>query len=452
VPPHALSSHLLSNTSVPSVERTMPGKQAVEQLAKFGGPAQFAAALCVGRPNVIDRREFYARLDGVFDRNWLSNGGPCVAELESRLAALLQVEQCIAVANATVGLQLVAKAAGLSGEVIMPAFTFAATAQAMTWIGLKPVFCDVDPHTHNLDPARVAECITPRTSAILGVHLWGRGCDVAALDALASRHRLALLFDAAHAFGCSQHGRMIGGNGLAEVFSFHATKFFSACEGGAICTNDAKLAASIRAMANFGFTGLDAVNACGTNAKMSELSAAMALTNLPHLDEIVQVNRRNHDAYAASLAGIPGLTLAPRAAGQQCNDQYVVVAVDAAEAGLSRDDLLELLAAENVLGKRYFHPGLHRQPALAAGEGQQPCLPVTDLLSSRLMQLPTGTSVSLDDIRRIGALVRLMLAHGDEIRRRLHAPAAKGAAAEHRGANLPANGRDESILASPTVV
>ncbi|HEX4150395.1 MAG TPA: DegT/DnrJ/EryC1/StrS family aminotransferase, partial [Pirellulales bacterium] len=274
----------------------MPGKHSVQQLAKFGGTPEFAMTLRVGRPNKIDRRGFYARLDGVFDRNWLSNGGPCVNELECRIASLLEVRHCIVVSNATVGLQIMAKAAGLAGEVILPAFTFAATAQAMTWIGLKPVFCDVDERTHNLDPARVAERITPRTSAILGVHLWGRGCDVAALDMLADHHRLALLFDAAHAFGCAQSGRMLGGNGLAEVFSFHATKFFSACEGGAICTNDPELADTMRSMVNFGFTRPDRLAECGTNAKMSELSAAMALTNLDHLDEIVDVNRRNYTA------------------------------------------------------------------------------------------------------------------------------------------------------------
>jgi dTDP-4-amino-4,6-dideoxyglucose len=399
----------------------MPGKLSINQLAALGGAAEFDAVVCVGRPNHVYRREFYTRLDAVFDRGWLSNGGPCVSELESRIADMLEVRQCVVVANATLGLQLMAKAAGLSGEVIMPAFTFAATAQAMDWIGLKPVFCDVDPDTHNLDPKLVAECITPRTSAILGVHLWGGSCDVAALDDLADRHRLSLLFDAAHAFGCSRKGLPIGGNGLAEVFSFHATKFFSACEGGAVCTNDEELASRMRNMINFGFALPEQLVSCGTNAKMSELSAAMALTNLDHFADILECNRRNFAAYSAGLAGIPGLTLIRPADGQQRNNQYIVVRVDETVAGLSRDQLLEFLSAENVGAKRYFYPGLHRQPPfMTAGTPAAHC-PVTDLLSHQVMQLPTGTSVTPDDIGRICGLIRLMCAQAGEIRRRLTA-------------------------------
>ena len=179
--------------------------------------------------------------------------------------------------NATVALEIAIRAMGMSGEVIVPSFTFVATAHALQWQEITPVFCDIDPRTHNLDPNRIEEMITPRTTGIIGVHVWGRPCAVDALAEIAQRRHLKLLFDAAHAFGCSYQGQMIGNFGDAEVFSFHATKFFNTFEGGAVVTNDDELAAKMRLMKNFGFHGYDNVIYVGTNGKMSEVSAAMGL-------------------------------------------------------------------------------------------------------------------------------------------------------------------------------
>src|SRR5205823_3737043 len=200
-----------------------------------------------------------ARFDDMLDRGWLSNEGPFVQEFEKRIEQMLGVRHCIAMCNATVGLEIAIRAAGLTGEVIVPSFTFVATAHALQWQQITPVFCDIDPKSYTLDPARIEELITPRATGLIGVHLWGRPCDVEALTDIARRYRLKLLFDAAHSFACTHQGRMIGNFGEAEVFSFHATKFVNAFEGGAVVTNNDDLAARIRLMKNFGFAGYDDV-------------------------------------------------------------------------------------------------------------------------------------------------------------------------------------------------
>jgi len=185
----------------------------------------FAEPLHVGRPNIGDVGEIHRRIDEILKSRWLSNDGAVVQEFEREIASIVGVKHCMAVCNATVGLEIAYRAAGLSGEVIVPANTFVATVHALQWLGITPIFCDIDPQTHNLDPSRVEELITPKTSGIVGVHVWGRPCQVTALEEIAAKYELQLLFDAAHAFGCSLDGRMIGGFGAAEVFSFHATKF-----------------------------------------------------------------------------------------------------------------------------------------------------------------------------------------------------------------------------------
>jgi len=216
-------------------------KQCARNLALAGNGPAFAAPLHVGRPNVGDRSALHRRIDAALDRVWLTNNGPLVQEFEGRLKELTGVRHCIPVCNATVGLEIAIRALDLSGEVIVPSFTFIATAHALQWQRIKPVFCDIAPNSHHIDPSSVEKLITPRTTAILGVHLWGQACEVEALGAIARRHRLEVLYDAAHALGCSYGGRMIGTFGRAEVFSFHATKFVNTFEGGAIATAHGEL-------------------------------------------------------------------------------------------------------------------------------------------------------------------------------------------------------------------
>jgi dTDP-4-amino-4,6-dideoxygalactose transaminase len=362
--------------------------------------------LYVGRPNIGGREVFLQRVEDILARRWLSNNGKYVQQFEAKIAEMLGVRNCVAMCNATVGLEIAIRALGLSGEVILPSFTFIASAHALQWQQITPVFCDIDQQTHNLDAAKVEALITPRTSAIMGVHLWGRSCDVAALQDIATRHGLKLIFDAAHAFGCSQNGRMIGGFGNAEVFSFHATKFINTLEGGMVTTNDDELALKIRRMKNFGFTGYDEVESIGTNGKMNEISAAMGLTNLESMTEFVAINRAHYQHYKEGLADLPGVSVMPYDESERCNYQYVVLEVEETKAGISRDELVDRLHSRGIIARRYFHPGCHRMEPYAtifpdAGRN----LPVTQSLSNRLLCLPTGSAVTPEDVKRICNLV-----------------------------------------------
>lgn len=364
----------------------------------------FSTPLHVGRPNIGDKEAFLARVEDMLDRGWLSNDGPYLQEFEGRMAELLGVRHFIAVCNGTVGLEIMAKACGLVGEVIMPSFTFVATAHAMAWVGVRPVFCDVDPRTHNIDPSLVEHLITDETSGILGVHVWGRPCDIEALEDVARRNGLVLAFDAAHALGCTHGGRMIGNFGVAECFSFHATKFFSTFEGGAITTNDDEVANRCRLMRNFGFDGPDNVVSLGTNGKMSEVCAAMGLTNLESMPSFLDTNARNYRAYAAGLEGIPGIELIEYSESERCNYQYVVIEIDETRSGLSRDELHAQLSADNVLARRYFYPGCHIMKPYASEPLRAP-LPETERLATRTLSLPTGTAVDEPDIQAVCRLI-----------------------------------------------
>ncbi|MGY1688892.1 DegT/DnrJ/EryC1/StrS family aminotransferase [Geodermatophilus sp. SYSU D01105] len=398
----------------------MPLKSSVDDLAAFGGPPAFRAPRHVGAPNIGDRDRLHRLIDDALDRRWLTNDGPYVQAFERRLAEVLSVRNCVATSNATSALMLVASALGLRGEVIMPSLTFVATAHALTWQGISPVFCDVDPVTWTLDPRRVEALITPETTAVVGVHLWGTPCDVAALQDVASRYGLRLVYDAAQAFGTSCSGRPLGSFGDAEVFSFHATKVCNSFEGGAIATEDDDLAALLSSTRNFGFVDVDRVVTLGINAKMSEMHAAMGITSLESLDGFVAANRRNHLRYREGLRALTGITLHdPPLPDRSSAQQYVVVEIDE-ESGLSRDELLEVLTAENVRARRYFHPGCHgMEPYRTRSPHAGRDLPVTEDILRRVLVLPTGTATTVEDIEQICGLLAFATARATEIRARL---------------------------------
>ncbi len=377
--------------------------RSASDLAINGVPPAFESPVVVGKPNIGDRTAFLALVDGIFDRGWLSNNGPLVEQLEQRVARELGVKHCIAVCNGTIALEIAIRALGLTGEVIVPSYTFIATAHSLSWLGLTPVFAEVDPDTHNLDPDAIAHLITPRTSGILATHLWGRPCDVDRLQAIADEHRLSLMFDAAHAFLCSHGGRMIGGFGRAEVFSFHATKFFNSFEGGAITTNDDALAERMRLMRNFGFAALDNSVMHGTNGKMSEICAAMGLINLDNVGKVVEANRANYNAYCAAFDGIDGISVIDPSE-EPFNYQYIVAEVDS-RFPCSRDTIVQALQAENIMARKYFWPSCHRMKAYSESEPYKNlAMPKTELVADRVIVLPTGTGLpagTIDVIRDV---------------------------------------------------
>ncbi len=360
------------------------------------------------------------RIEDILERRWLTNNGPYVQAFEKRVRELVGVRECVATCNGTIALEILIRAVGMTGEVIVPSFSFVATAHALQWQEIEPVFCDIDPLTHNLDPQRVEELVTPRTTGIIGVHLWGRPCDVEGLQAVADSHNLQLIFDASHAFGCSHGTRMIGGFGRGETFSFHATKFVNCFEGGAIVTDDSELAEKMRLMRNFGFESKDSVIYLGSNGKMTEVCAAMGLTSIESMDEYVVANSRHHYTYSKRLNRVPGLSVLPYPEKERSNFNYVVVEVDEKRTGLSRDELVKVLELENVLARRYFHPGIHRMEPYSS---YQPTaglvLPETERVAARVMVLPTGQTLETADVQRIAEIIETACAAPEAVSARI---------------------------------
>ena len=396
-------------------------KKGLDDLAIFGGQPAFSAPLHVGYPNIGNRAALMERINDILDRRWLTNMGPYSQEFERRVEHMLGVKHCIAMCNGTVALEIAIRALGLTGEVIVPSMTFIATVHALQWQEVTPIFCDIAPGEFHLDPEKIERLITPRTTGIIGVHLWGRPCEVESLTEIADRWNLKLLFDAAHAFGCSHHGRMVGNFGQAEVFSFHATKCINTFEGGAIVTNDDALAAKIRLMTNFGFGGTDKVIYIGTNGKMNEVSAAMGITSLDDLPLFVDVNRRNYYHYVKELTGVRGLRLLMYDEKETNNYHYIVLEIDEAVTSVSRDQLVDILKAENVLARRYFYPGCHNmEPYRSHFPLTSLWLQETERMAKRVLVLPTGAAVDGSSIQSISQIIRLTVSHGREIREMLH--------------------------------
>lgn len=390
------------------IEATVPHKiiRSKSDLAINGAPPAFGETLHVGRPNIGNREGFLRRVGEILDSQWLTNNGPVVQEFERRTAEYLGVKHCVAMCNGTIALEIAIRALGLEGEVIVPSWTFVATAHSLYWQGITPVFADIDPATHNLDPDAVRRMITPRTSGIIGVHLWGRAAPIDELQAIADEHGLKLMFDAAHAFGSSYRGRTIGRFGACEVLSFHATKAFNTMEGGAVVTDDDELAQAMRLMRNFGFAGYDNVIHPGTNGKMIEVCAAMGLANFDTLDDIFAINRRNHAEYVAALSDVPGLSVLAYDPAERNSHHYVVLEVGES-CSASRDEIVATLHAENVLARKYFWPGSHRmQPYRDLYPHAGLMLANTEHVAERVVILPSGTAISAESITAICQIIR----------------------------------------------
>ena len=268
------------------------------------------------------------------------------------------------------------------------------------------MFVDVDRATHTIDPVCVAQQLTDSTAGIIGVHLWGRMCRVRELEAIAQERCIPLIFDAAHALGCTYRGVPMGRLGTASVVSFHATKFVQSLEGGAIFTSDRELAERLRLLRNFGFQGFDNVSALGTNAKMNEVCAAMGLGSLESLERLIDTNTANRAAYREALGGLEGISLYEFNEREANNFQYLIVEIDPQTCPFTRDELVAILHAENVIARRYFTPGCHRsmpyrsRPRRILGN-----LTVTEQLCESLIALPTGAGVNTADIGEIGKIL-----------------------------------------------
>ena len=367
--------------------------------------SRFDQPIYVTRPNLPSIEEVTAGLAEIWGHRWLTNRGPVLERFEARLAQEWGLPHVSVMTNGTLALELGLQALGLTGEVITTPFTFAASVNAIARVGLTPVFADIEPDHLTLDPARVEAAITPRTSAILAVHVFGHPCQLDALQAVADRHGLALIYDAAHAFGVTVNGVPIARFGDLSMFSFHATKPFHALEGGGLSYRAPALRTALERLANHGLDADGDVDAVGTNAKMTEVQALVGLLMLDRLPGILARGRAIAETYRARLAGLPGIDCLPDPApGIAVNHAFAPVLVDPSRAGLDRDALREALMARNVFTRRYFHPPACDMTAFRHLRAADP-LTVARRASAEILALPIYADLAIDDVHRICDMV-----------------------------------------------
>jgi dTDP-4-amino-4,6-dideoxygalactose transaminase len=364
-----------------------------------GGQPMFQDRLPIVSPEGLPGEEFLRDVHKILSSRQLTNA-TFVRQFEEAAERYLGVPHCVAVSSCTAGLVLTLQALGLHGEVILPSFTFHASAHSLLWNGLKPVFADCDPETFCLDPHAVKLQMSANTAAILAVHLFGDPASIVELQIIASDSSIPLVFDAAHAFGSDINGKRIGNFGVAEVFSFSPTKLLVAGEGGMIATRDAELARKLRVARNYGDSGNYDPELPGLNARMSEFHAALALRGLEGLD--ARINRRNQIRlhYERRLRTIPGLSFQriPPSNRSSCKDFAVLV--DEPVFGKSRDWLFEALERENIQVRRYFYPPVHRQKLYREIWDKRP-LPATESISESILNLPIYSALSDENVETI---------------------------------------------------
>lgn len=371
--------------------------------AVMGGQPAFPDGVPLARPTVPNPDAVIEDFRRILASGQLTNG-PYVEELEHRAAEHLGVRHCVAVASCTSGLMLVLRASDLSGDVVLPSFTFAATAHAVAWNGLRPLFADIDPDTLTLSPASVAVAAGARTSAIIATHTYGTPCDVEALADLAEQCGIPLFFDAAHAFGSRRGDRAVGGFGNAEVFSLTPTKPLVAGEGGIIATNDDDLAAACRSGRDYGKEPDYDFRFVGLNARMSEFHAAVALASLGSIEERIQARNDLASSYRQALGQIPGLAFPAIRRGDRSTYKDLTVLVDDRTFGLDAAALAEALAAEGVETRRYYAPPVHRTTAYrVVANGVR--LPVTDDTAARVLTLPLWAGMTDELVDRVAEAI-----------------------------------------------
>lgn len=351
----------------------------------------------VTKPFLPPLAEYHAYLQGVWDREWLTNNGPLVNELEVSLKERLDLEHLLFVSNGTIAIQLALKALDITGEVITTPFSYVATSSAICWEGCTPVMADISPVDFNIDPARIEEKITPRTTAILATHVYGNPCDVEAIEAIAQRHGLKVIYDAAHAFGTRYKGKSLFAYGDVATSSFHATKLFHTIEGGAVMARSPDVLKRMAEMRNFGHVSPTSFKEVGINGKNSEAHAAMGLCNLRYLDDILRVRRELSQRYDRNLAGLPIQRPVTRE-GTDYNHAYYAVAVEN-EALLMK--IIEGLQLHSVQPRRYFFPSLSQLPYVES----QSC-PVSEDLATRVMCLPLYHTLSGEEVDMICRLIK----------------------------------------------
>lgn len=359
----------------------------------------------VTKPLMPPLDEFLPYLQRIWDTGSLTNGGPFHHEFEGALASYLGVEHISLFANGTIALVTALQALRITGEVITTPYSFVATAHSILWNAIEPVFVDVEPGTYNLDPAKIEEAITPRTTAILPVHCYGNPCDVERIQRIADNYGLKIIYDAAHAFGVDYKGRSLLEHGDISMLSFHATKVFNTFEGGALVSPDAKTKQRIDFLKNFGHSGEDTVVAPGINGKMNELQAAFGLLQLTHIDEAIAGRAAVDKMYRDALASVAGISCLGMPLGTVSNYAYFPVFVGP-KYPLSRDGLNERLREHGIHSRKYFYPLISEFPMYRGLASADPSnLPVAKRASREVLCLPIYPELGPAVIERICALI-----------------------------------------------
>ncbi|HBA54165.1 DegT/DnrJ/EryC1/StrS family aminotransferase [Syntrophorhabdus aromaticivorans] len=360
----------------------------------------------VTQPTLPPLDEFLPYLEQIWKSKWLTNSGPFHQQLEKELCDYLGVEHLALFANGTLALVTALQALRITGEVITTPFSFVATTHSLLWNGIKPVFVDIHPETFNLDPEKVEAAITPHTTAIMPVHVYGKPCNVEDIQRIADVYGLKVIYDAAHAFGVSYKGHSLLSHGDLSALSFHATKVFNTFEGGAIVCPDAKTKRRIDDLKNFGYNGEVTVVAPGINAKMNELQAAFGLLQLKHVDRAIKRRREIDRQYREQLSSVLGISCPPLPVDTIYNYAYFPVLVEK-EYPLSRDELNEMCRQHGIFPRRYFYPLISEFPMYRGlPSAQQSNLPIARKVAHQVLCLPIYPALKDESIMRIISIIR----------------------------------------------
>lgn len=358
----------------------------------------------VTRSSMPSFEEYCEEIRPLWESRFLTNMGDKHQELEKGLAEYLDAENITLFTNGHLALENIITAMGLKGEIITTPFTFASTTHAIVRCGCTPVFCDIREDNYTMDPAKIEALITDKTVAIIPVHVYGNLCDTDAIEAIAKKHGLKVIYDAAHAFGVRKNGFSAARFGDASMFSFHATKVFHTVEGGAVCYGDSSLKVVMNDLKNFGIHGPESTPAVGGNAKFNEFCAAMGICNLRHIDDEIAKRGKVYDCYMARLAGVPGLKLSPVAEGVRSNYAYFPVVFE--DYRYTRDEVYDILAKEDILARKYFYPLTTAFECYEGRPGFDPeATPVAKRISESVLCLPMYADLDLETVNKICDLI-----------------------------------------------
>ncbi len=364
--------------------------------------------ITVTSPLLPDLEEFNALLREIWSSKWITNNGSFHQRLEKELCEYLKVPFISLFTNGTLPLITSLQALRITGEVITTPYSFVATTHSLWWNGIKPVFVDIDPATGNIDPDRIEAAITPKTTAIMPVHVYGQPCDTVRIQEIADKYGLKVIYDAAHAFGVEVNGESVLNAGDMSTLSFHATKVYNTIEGGALVMHDEKTKRRIDHLKNFGFVNEIEVVAPGINSKMDEIRAAYGILNLRQVDKAIESRKRVAEIYREALAGVEGVTFFNDTPGVRHNYSYFPIFIDAEKYGMTRDELYMKMKEHNVLGRRYFYPLISEFTTYRGLPSAAPAnLPNAHKMANAVICLPMYPSLTEDDTARVlGQIVK----------------------------------------------